>query len=208
MRLRAAEPGDLEALNDICARTADYGRDIRGRMSRPELVGAVYADPYVVHDVSSCFVIVSTPQVGETETIMGYVVGTQDTRRFQAWFADVYAPGRLEAFGLVGQDAEDSLTATDSVYLRGLTHPFQQRAYWLDSYPAHLHIDLLPQARRQGWGRRLVEAWNCHARDVGTVGMHLGVGEDNTAAIAFYESIGMRRLGAGDGGLYMGMGLS
>lgn len=117
---------DLAALNEICVRTAAYGRDITPQMSRPELVGAVYADPYLLHDPASCFVLASgsgdEAEAGAGQgrgRALGYVVGTLDTLAFRQWFTGEYAPARLEELGLAaaGEDPE-SLTPTDRSYLR------------------------------------------------------------------------------------------
>jgi len=176
--LRTAVASDLAALNEICVRTAAYGRDITPQMSRPELVGAVYADPYLLHDPASCFVLASgsgdEAEAGAGQgrgRALGYVVGTLDTLAFRQWFTGEYAPARLEELGLAaaGEDPE-SLTPTDRSYLRLLRAPAPEPAPWLGRYPAHLHIDLLEPVRRQGWGRRLVEAWIDHARERGAAG--------------------------------------
>jgi len=62
-------------------------------------------------------------------------------------------------------------------------------------WPAHLHIDLLPPARGRGAGRRLVHAWFARLRDRGVEGCHLQTMAENTGAIAFFTSMGFRRLG-------------
>ncbi|WP_235931428.1 MULTISPECIES: GNAT family N-acetyltransferase [Actinomyces] len=214
MYLRRARIGDLTALNEICVRTAAYGRDISTQMSRPELVGAVYADPYVLHDPASCFVVAcagdddEAPAGAGGEAVLGYVVGTLDTAAFRQWFTGQYAPARLSELGLADEARDPlSLAETDRKYLRLLRAPVPQPAAWLERYPAHLHIDLLEPVRRRGWGRRLVEAWTEHARQKGAVGLHLGVGADNTGSIAFYQAIGLTRIGQDEGGVTMARSL-
>ncbi len=63
-------------------------------------------------------------------------------------------------------------------------------------YPAHLHIDLLPELQGQGWGRRLIEALRDRLRAAGVPGVHLVAAGTNAGAIAFYERLGFTRLDA------------
>ncbi len=57
-------------------------------------------------------------------------------------------------------------------------------------YPAHLHIDLLPEAQGQSWGRKLIQTLVVALREQGVSGLHLVAGADNTGAIAFYPRVG------------------
>jgi ribosomal protein S18 acetylase RimI-like enzyme len=61
-------------------------------------------------------------------------------------------------------------------------------------YPAHLHIDLLPETQGQGLGRRLIETLFAELRRRGVPGLHLGMNPENIGAGAFYERLGMHRL--------------
>ncbi len=59
-----------------------------------------------------------------------------------------------------------------------------------DAYPAHLHIDLLPELQGQGWGRRLIEILIERLRERGVPGLHLAASTDNAGALAFYPRVG------------------
>ena len=72
-------------------------------------------------------------------------------------------------------------------------------------WPSHLHINLLPQARRGGMGRQLVQAWLARLRVIGSPGCHLTTMVENQRAIAFFERSGFRR--EGDPHLLPGMRL-
>lgn len=65
----------------------------------------------------------------------------------------------------------------------------------LASYPAHLHIDILPEYQGQGWGRKLVEAWCEIVKGEGAVGAHLDMVKDNVGARKFYERLGFEVCG-------------
>ena len=55
--IRAYRPSDLDAVYDICVRTADAGGDARGRNSSDRLVGDVFAAPYVVLEPSTARIL-------------------------------------------------------------------------------------------------------------------------------------------------------
>ena len=63
-------------------------------------------------------------------------------------------------------------------------------------WPSHLHVNLLPEARGCGAGRRLVQAWCFRLRQVGSPGCHLATLAENRAAVAFFERVGFRHFGA------------
>ena len=63
-----------------------------------------------------------------------------------------------------------------------------------DTYPAHLHIDLLPELQGQGFGRRLIDTLVAALRERGVRGLHLAADVRNTSAAAFYERTGFSRI--------------
>jgi ribosomal protein S18 acetylase RimI-like enzyme len=69
----------------------------------------------------------------------------------------------------------------------------------LECYVAELYV--VPERRRQGLGRALMEAAIEVARAGGATHMDLGTGEDDVAARALYESLGVstNRGGRADG---------
>jgi ribosomal protein S18 acetylase RimI-like enzyme len=63
-------------------------------------------------------------------------------------------------------------------------------------WPAHLHINLLPQGRGQGLGRQLMDAWFERLRGLASPGVHLGTFAENTTALRFFAGCGFARRGA------------
>jgi ribosomal protein S18 acetylase RimI-like enzyme len=57
-------------------------------------------------------------------------------------------------------------------------------------WPAHLHIDLLPEARGRGAGRALIDAWLARLSALRSPGCHLGTLAENTSAIRFFGRMG------------------
>lgn len=64
-----------------------------------------------------------------------------------------------------------------------------------ERFPAHLHIDLLAEARGCGAGPALVRGWLTELRMRKVPGCYLQTMDENTRAIAFFESMGFARHG-------------
>ena len=78
----------------------------------------------------------------------------------------------------------------------------------MSEFPAHLHIDLMARAHRQGHGTRMMNLLIDRLRMKGAPGVHLGMAASNDRAHQFYISLGFAdlcRQGVGDDEtLYMG----
>ena len=79
--------------------------------------------------------------------------------------------------------------------------------YIYKEYPAHLHIDLLPQLQGLGCGRKLMEVFFNALRELEVPGLHLGVDSANEGAIKFYEKLGFSVLKEETWGFKLGIKL-
>jgi GNAT superfamily N-acetyltransferase len=96
-------------------------------------------------------------------------------------------------------------TSSDEIIQVGM-HPERMMIPEIDEFPAHLHIDLLPELQGQGVGRRLIRALLGELAERGVPGVHLGVSPRNTGARAFYSRLGFRPLPSDDGaGVLLGI---
>jgi ribosomal protein S18 acetylase RimI-like enzyme len=59
-------------------------------------------------------------------------------------------------------------------------------------YPSHLHLNIQAAWRRQGLGRRLIEAYLRQLRQLGVPGVNLKTTSLNTAAGRLYEKMGFQ----------------
>lgn len=126
--------------------------------------------------------------------VVGYLLGCRDSRRVTPPSAairrHVLRRGLLARRGTAGvlwRSAVDlTVAATRSGPATGGLD---------DRWPAHLHIDLLPEARGTGMGRALVERWLNALRTDGIRGCHLETWAENDGAVAFFEAMGFRRHG-------------
>ena len=82
----------------------------------------------------------------------------------------------------------------DTAWRKIRRHP---RAGGLDDprWPAHLHINLVPEARGVGAGAALMNAWLDRLRVTGTPGCYLQTLVENTRAVTFFKRMGFRKHG-------------
>lgn len=194
-RIRAFHPGDEPALADVCVRTADAGGDATGLLSDDGIWPAIFVLPYAARHPEFAFVVET-----DDERVAGYVVATPDTDAFEEWFRDEWWPRYTERFPrpTTEQSREHDI-------LRYAYERTPGEALFSADYPAHLHIDLMPEVQGQGWGRRLIDQQKSALRDAGVPGLHLVVGTDNRGAMAFYRRVGFTPLPSPDGLQAFGM---
>ncbi|HLT16610.1 MAG TPA: GNAT family N-acetyltransferase [Acidimicrobiales bacterium] len=184
-RIRPCRPDDLPALYDICLRTGDAGEDATGLVEDPDLFGHLWAGPYAVLEPEHALVLDAGGEV------VGYVLGALDTEAFQARCEAEWWPPLRERYPERpgGERLDDLLVAM-------LHHRRPRDPELLARYPSHLHIDLLPAAQGQGWGRRLLDALFRRLAAAGSVGVHWGVNERNQRAIGFYRHLSVEEVAA------------
>lgn len=195
MQIRASFPEDRAGVAAVCIATGWHGEDAAGRYAAPELLPAVYADPYLVRCPDLAWV------VEHDGAVAGYLLGAADTRGFEAWCEDSWWPALRERFPLSA-----TTPAPDAELIRHIHHPPATAASVVADHPAHLHIDLLPFAQGLGLGRLLIETLLSALRERRVPGVHLGVSPLNTGAIVFYRHLGFAEL-AVPGRLVLGLRL-
>ncbi|WP_371494296.1 GNAT family N-acetyltransferase [Kitasatospora sp. NBC_00374] len=197
--VRPYRPSDRDAVYDICVRTGHQGGDARGLYPDPLLLPTVFAGPYLRLDPELAFVL------DDGERAVGYVLGTADTAAFVRAFRDTWLP---EVTAHHPAPAAAPVTPTE-VVVDLLHRPERMLLPELADHPAHLHIDLLPEHRRQGHGRRLMDTLLAALAERGAPGVHLGMVTGNTPARAFYDRLGFLELPVPDPGplTYLGLPL-
>ncbi|BDZ42511.1 hypothetical protein GCM10025865_18100 [Paraoerskovia sediminicola] len=188
-RARTDDPAEVARLYEICLRTGADGEDATDRYADPRLLGEVYLGAYLALEPDLAFVL------DDGAGPLGYVVGTRDTVAFESRCEREWWPGLRERYA----DHAFPAGSPDSALVEMIRTPGRTDAPWLDDFPAHLHVDLLPDGQGGGNGRRLLETLFEALRGHGVRGLHLGVSDTNTRAIGFYEHIGLRRLPTPDG---------
>ena len=130
---------------------------------------------------------------------VGYCIGAADTASFALKWRDEFAPG-VDPRHVPRPDVQTGDALMEKEESRGFRRAFYEAECsalqaWpeeLSRYPAHMHINLLPEYQRKGWGSVLINALFDALRGQGAVGIHLGMVRSNTSAKSFYDKIGFQ----------------
>lgn len=184
--LRRAVMSDQQALKTICLKTGDSGADATGKEDDPDLVGLIYAVPYQIFAHEHAFVI--DGPLG----VCGYVLGAVDSTDFYARLNAEWFPRLAEKLPDPGPD-QTRWRGSDWAR-RFIHHPSFALYEPLRPWPAHGHIDLLPEVQGRGFGRAALTELMMSLKAAGAPGLHLGVSPRNTKALGFYERLGFARI--------------
>jgi GNAT superfamily N-acetyltransferase len=179
--LRPYRSSDLGALYDICLRTGDSGADASPLHNEPKLLGHFYAAPYGVLEPDN--VLVAEDEQG----VAGYIVGTFDTKAFEARLEREWWPALRRHYAGV---PEAALTEADRMRVAAIRELSLNPEDIVARYPAHIHMNLLPRLRGQRLGTGLLQRWIEQAKDAEVKGIHLGANAKNSGGIAFWTKSG------------------
>ena len=131
---------------------------------------AVYCDYYIEKEPENCFVAVD-----ENDKAVGYVISAENFDKFKETYLSTYYP-RIKKWEYRRRKS-------------GLRAIASQEKYKAD-YPAHLHIDILPEYQHKGLGRKLMDALCKNLRQKNVKGVMFTVWHKNYNAIKLYEKYG------------------
>lgn len=200
--IRLAAGGDRPGAYRVCLQTGDHGQDGEPLYrDDPDALGRIFVGPYLAFEPGLSLIL------EDGQGICGYALAALDSRAFYARYDREWRPRLVAEFPAPSGDPEH-WTPVQHVY-----HAYHQPDYFCpdpyETYPSHLHIDLLPRAQGRGYGRRMIEQVMARLHERGSAGAHLGVSTLNARARAFYAHLGFRELtrtGSEESGcLYMGM---
>jgi GNAT superfamily N-acetyltransferase len=187
VNVRPLQPCDIDALYAIALATASAGGDASSLYRDPKLIGQIYSAPYAWLQPDLC--LVAEDEAG----VAGFVVGTADTLAWERRLERQWWP-----------ELRRQYLAPDEKHMAEWSHD-QQRAFMIhnptpapaavaQSYPAHLHMNLLPRLQGRGIGSRLFAAWLAVAAPRGVGAMHVGANRHNTRAFNFWQRVGFVEL--------------
>lgn len=179
LNIRAFHPSDIPHIMEICLRTSDNGRDGGAEFRDPYMVGQIYALPYLIHSSGICF------SACINQEPKGYILGTENSREFYSWMEDEFLPPLRERY------PEDMDAPSESEkHILSRIHSDRKSVEFDRKFPAHLHIDLLPQIQGMGAGKELINRYLQELSSRNIPGCYLVVSEENTRALQFYLHIG------------------
>lgn len=163
MIIRSYQEKDREQVRHICLQTAnDFFR--QNEMVQ-NLLYTAFCDYYIECEPENCFVAANTQ-----DEIVGYILCAENVKVWYQTFQHKYITP------ITNENAQRFLESTCNACLK-----------FADSYPAHLHMDILPEYQRMGLGSEMMEALISHLRSKEVSGLMLSVAADNTGAQLFYE---------------------
>ncbi|MCC6855119.1 MAG: GNAT family N-acetyltransferase [Microbacteriaceae bacterium] len=186
--MRLYRPADRADVYNVCVRTAAAGGDATGIYSSDDLMPDVFAGPYLAFQPDLAFVV----DVGDR--VAGYVIAAADTRAFVERVRQEWVPTFASKY--------PEPSPTDAPIVAMGVDPERMLVPEVDEYPAHLHIDLLPELQGQGCGRALIDTLRAELARRGIPGLHLNMDPANLPARAFYDRLGFVELPSGALGIW------
>ncbi|KAF5322094.1 hypothetical protein D9619_000813 [Psilocybe cf. subviscida] len=189
LRIRRATGDDESCLSRICLLTADAGKSAEARHDFKELPGLVYSVPYVKLPTTWAFVL----EEEETKEVVGYVVGSTDTRAYEHHASEEWWPVLAPKYPV-----ENATKPGDIHYSKLLREMNTATDSSVAFSPAHLHINLLDNHQRKGWGRRLIGAAVEYLKGEGLEAVWIGMDPRNEEARKFYTKVGFKEIVGAD----------
>lgn len=184
-RVRSYEPKDKDNVREICLATGP--KNAYEPKERIFLLSC-FCDYYVENEPDNCFVVAD-----DGDNAVGYIFAAADAETYYKRFKAKY----------VGFAKKASLGKGIMAWFT--TFPVR---YYSKKYPAHLHIDILPDFQRLGFGSKLMDANinNLKSKKVPAVMLVCGAG--NQQGINFYNKYGFTQVVKAFGFVVMGMELT
>lgn len=165
LSIRKYEAKDYDDVRYVCLNSE--GEQIKG--TGGEFILHTYCNYYIENEPDNCFVL------DDDGKAVGYIICTENFDSFREIFFSNYLP-RIKTLG-------------ESRYQWAVDSIFLQEKY-KETYPAHMHIDLLPPYHRQGWGGKMLNILFKNLKTKGVKGVMLTAGVGNSNARSFYTKYG------------------
>ncbi|KFZ23855.1 hypothetical protein V502_01666 [Pseudogymnoascus sp. VKM F-4520 (FW-2644)] len=175
LHIRQYDPADLEAVMHICRVTAHPSA---GHEPAISIVPLIFALPYVLLYPEYTFVLDS----GSGDCV-GYCLAVPCTATYLQRYKSEYLP-TLDRTRYPSPPPIPGLVAGNEI---------ERWPDLLEDYPAHLHIDILPDFQAMGGGRRLMAELMKKLNADRVRGIHLMKPGENKGAEIFYGHVGFER---------------
>lgn len=148
-------------VNDMIGRTSD---------ELIKYVETMFCRYYIEKEPENCFVCTD-----DNDKAVGYIFGVTNFQKYLKSFTDYIEEIKEICNGKYFQSAMDEI--------------YEHQIYEKE-YPAHLHINILPQYQSNGIGTHLITRFCNRLKEENIEGVMLVVDTDNTGARRFYEKNG------------------
>ena len=182
--IRPYQPRDRSAVRTLACDTADRGKPVE----------SFFADRAFAADILTRYYTDQEPQASwiaeDGDRVIGYLTGCLNSRRCRRAMVWRVAPAAVLSSlchrALWSSKTWRLIVAAVRTGLAGGFH----RAIPLDTYPAHLHVNVREPFRAQQVGKRLVERFLAQTVEADVHGVHVSVRSDNASACRFFQRLG------------------
>lgn len=185
MQVRKMKKEDIPQLEHICLETADP--KLISTEKEKEIILLLYNRYYTRAQADNCFVLAD-----ENDCAAGYIICAESCSEYIKGFCK----NELKALVKISPQAFFSGCAC---ILGNVPYAKQ--------YPAHMHIDILPQYQAQGYGGKLLCALRENLQRKGISGLMLIVDSNKSNAVKFYKKNNFKEIKKFDDTIVMGVKL-
>ena len=185
IKIRSLEKHDIPSAEYICLITA--AKEIKDTPKKALRTLLMYNRCYTRTQKSSCFVAEN-----ENGRVVGYILCAESLPKYLK--------------GFFGTELQEIFKIS---FTSGIVSFFEavSPAAFSVKYPAHLHIDILPEYQGQKVGTALMSALKEKLVSDNIKGVMLCVGKGNVRAIEFYKKNGFKVIFKLFGAVFMGLNL-
>ncbi len=185
--IRPYEPTDRARVRHICFVTGYMGEPVEWQWRDAESFSNIFTGYYTDAEPESALVAEIDGEV------LGYLLGCADSSK--AWSPGGVVGRQITRRGIAFRPGTARFVwrAVGDVVVDAARKRLPPAPFADPRWPAHLHIDLLREARGRGVGAALVHRWLDSLQHRGVPGCHLETIAENSGAIAFFESMGFER---------------
>lgn len=187
-RIRPFTAPDRPAIRRIAWETGDSGNPPHQWFGDPELFADLITRYYTDLEPQSAWVLECDGR------ITGYLTGCTDTHQFLRAMGRHILPRAIFSALRRRLFLDERTRRWIRLNLPLWLNPRTRRHLPLATHPAHLHINLLPEARGENAGRELLELYLEKIPRSKIPGIHASTREDNMCASRFFEKMSFQRL--------------
>jgi ribosomal protein S18 acetylase RimI-like enzyme len=188
MEIRTFAEEDRAELRDLFGR-AGQGAPSASLWGHEESEAAVYLTPYMELEPNSLFVAVMNG------ALTGYLCGCLDSREFPSESRRIEEAIKKYRLMLRPKPALFFARGLLDVGFSAIRRRPTAADFDDPRWPAHLHINVIPEARRAGVGAALMNRWFDRLKEMGSRGCYLQTLVQNDRAVRFFERMGFEKYG-------------
>lgn len=181
--IRECRRTDAKDILNICYKTGYMGEELTDKniFNDTKLFGYLFCSYYYMYERENCFVAVNI----EENKVVGYIIGTLDSKKQEKQFVIKMIPkifARLMSYTIWKHTESYSIV---KFFIKNI-NSYNMSKILYKKYPAHFHINILPEYQKSGMGSKLLNTFENHAKEKGMKGIHLRTSNKNIKAIPFY----------------------